>query len=94
MTINKIIKELGNVPKNQLGAIYQMVNGMAKPSGSPLSTEEQKEILSFAGSFSDLTKEDYDEFVLKTKEVRTSFFDRNIEIGAHRFWIQILSLNT
>jgi hypothetical protein len=80
MTISKIIKELEHVPKNQLGVIYQMVHALAKPTSSPLSLEEQKEILSFAGSFSDMNEEDYNSFVLKTKEVRASLFDRNIEL--------------
>lgn len=80
MTISKIIKELGHVPKDKLEEVYKLIHAMTQNTASALSNEEQKEILSFAGSFSDMSKKDYDDFVAKTKEVRARLFDRSIEI--------------
>ena len=37
MTISKIIKELENVPKEQFGAVFQMVHALARPATVELS---------------------------------------------------------
>ena len=52
MTINKIIKEVKEVPDNRLEELYQLVHSMRSTKKPNASTK--KKILSFAGTFKDL----------------------------------------
>ena len=73
-TLNTILKELKNVPVDRLEDLYSIIHSLranTKKSDSP-----NKKILSFAGSFADMTEKDYNEFVEHTAKTRNDLFDR------------------
>ncbi|MFH1004430.1 MAG: hypothetical protein V1781_02895 [Bacteroidota bacterium] len=78
LTLNTILKELKNVPINRLEELYQFVHSLTPKTEQ---TENlRKKILSFGGTFSDMSINDYSSFLSHTKEIRTKLFDRNIEL--------------
>lgn len=78
LTLNTILKEMKDVPVNRLEELYQFVHSLT-PTIKP--TENlRKKILSYAGSFADMNKKDYADFVSQTKKVRAKLFDRNIDL--------------
>ena len=78
LTINTIIKEIKDVPVNRLEDLYQFVHSL---SSSKIQTENlRKKFLSFGGAFSDMTDEDFTDFLNNTKNARTALFDRSIEL--------------
>ena len=78
LTFNAILKELKDVPVNRLEELYQLVHSMT-PKTKPTQTLRKK-ILSFGGAFSDLSTEDYDDYISHTKKTRTKLFDRKIDL--------------
>lgn len=77
-TLNAILKEIKDVPVNRLEELYQFVHSMTPTTKQ---TERlRKKILSFGGAFSDMSSEDYSDFLNQTKKTRTNLFDRNIDI--------------
>ena len=78
LTLNTIIKEIKNIPVSRLEDLYQLVHSM---SLSNKQTESlRKKILSYGGAFSDMSSEDYADFLNHTKKARTILFDRKIEL--------------
>ena len=75
MTLNTILKELKDVPVNRLEELYQFVHSLT--SKTKQTENLRKKIISFGGAFSDMSINDYSDFVNHTKEVRTKLFDRN-----------------
>lgn len=78
LTLNTILKEINDVPVNRLEELYQLVHSMTPKS--KLTDAVRKKILSYGGSFSDLSNEDYNDFLNQTKNSRTKLFDRNIDL--------------
>ena len=78
LTINRIIKEMREVQVERLEELYQLVHSFT-PKTKQNDLARQK-ILSFGGAFSDMSEKDYGEYLSHTKKVRSSFFDRNIEL--------------
>jgi len=78
MTLNAIIKEIKNIPINRLEELYQFIHSMTPVTGHNESL--RKKILSFGGSFSDMSSEDYSEFLNQTKPSRTELFNHDIEV--------------
>jgi hypothetical protein len=78
MTLNAIIKEIKNIPVNRLEELYQLIHSMTPVSGHNESL--RKKILSFGGSFSDLSNEDYSEFLDQTTKTRIELFNRDAEV--------------
>ena len=78
LTLNTILKEINDVPVNRLEELYQLVHSMTPKSKQTEAL--RKKILSFAGTFSDLSNEDYNDFLNQTKNSRTKLFDRNIDL--------------
>jgi hypothetical protein len=67
-TLNAILKEVKEVPANRLDELYEFVHSL---TSMPKQTESlRKKILSFAGAFSDMSDEDYSEFLDQTKKTR------------------------
>ena len=77
-TINTILKELKNVPVDKLEDLYSIIHSL-RTNIKKTDTSNQK-ILSFAGSFGDMSKSDYGDFVKHTKQTREKLFDRNINL--------------
>ena len=80
-TINSILRELKNVPVDKLEDLYSIIHSLrTNTRKAGRENRENREILSFAGSFADLSKSDYNDFVEHTKQTRENLFDRNINL--------------
>jgi hypothetical protein len=78
MTFNSILKELKNIPSDRLEELYQYIHSLnPKKKGSE---QLRKKILTFAGAFSDMSKEDYKDFLKQTKRTRAKLFNRNVDL--------------
>ncbi len=77
-TINAILRELKNVPVDKPEDLYSIIHSFH--TNTRKGGKENKEILSFAGSFGDLSKSDYKDFVDHIKQARENLFDRNINL--------------
>lgn len=78
LTLDNILREIKNVPVNRLEELYQLVHSLT-PKTKQTETIRKK-ILSFGGAFSDLSNEDYSEYLDQTKKMRTTLFDRKIDL--------------
>jgi hypothetical protein len=77
-TYNDILKEIKDVPVERLEELYQFVHSLNKKTKK--SDSLRKKILSFAGSFSDMTAKDYADFKKETKRTREKLFDRDFNL--------------
>jgi hypothetical protein len=77
-TLNTILSELKNVPVDKLEDLYSIIHSLQ--TNTKKADKANKEILSFAGSFGDLSKNDYNDFVKHAKQTRENLFDRNINL--------------
>lgn len=78
LTLNTILKELKNVPVDRLKDLYSIIHSLR--ANTKKSDSTNKKILSYAGSFVDMSEKDYDEFLQQTKEIRNHLFDRDINL--------------
>jgi len=78
LTLNTILKELKDVPVNRLEELYQLVHSMS--SSTKKKESLRKKILSYGGAFSDMSSEDYSDFLDQTKKARVKLFDRSIDL--------------
>lgn len=78
LTLNTILKELKNVPVDRLGDVYSFINSLKADVRKP--DFNRKKILSFAGSFADMSEKDYDDFINETQKTRKDLFDRDINL--------------
>jgi hypothetical protein len=78
LTYNTILKELKDVPVNRLEELYDYVHSLNPKVKKSASLK--KKILSFGGSFSDMSAKDYADLVKEQKNARTKLFDRNFEL--------------
>jgi hypothetical protein len=77
-TLNTILNELKNVPVDKLEDLYSIIHSLR--TNTKKADKANKEILSFAGSFGDISESDYNDFVKHTKQTRKNLFDRNINL--------------
>lgn len=77
-TLNAILNELKNVPVDKLEDLYSIIHSLR--TNTKKADKANKEILSFAGSFGDISESDYNDFVKQTKQTRKNLFDRNIDL--------------
>lgn len=77
-TLNTILRELKNVPVDKLEDLYTVIRSLQTSTKN--SDQASKKILSFAGSFEDMTKEDYNDFLQQTKYTRDDLFDRKFNL--------------
>lgn len=78
LTYNTIIKELKDVPVDRLEELYHFAHSLNPKVKKSASL--RKKILSFGGSFSDMSTKDYSDFVKETKNTRAKLFDRNFDL--------------
>ena len=78
LTLNTILKELRNVPVDRLEDLYSIIHSLRATSKK--SDRSSKKILSFAGSFADMSEKDFNDFLKHTKETRNNSFDRDINL--------------
>lgn len=72
--LNAILKEIKDVPLNRLEELYEFIHSITPMTKQNESVREK--ILSFGGSFSDMSDEDYSDFLHEMKKTRLNFFDR------------------
>lgn len=78
MTFNSILKKLKDIPSDRLEELYQFIHSLnPKKRGSE---KLRKKILTFGGSFSDMSKKDYNDYLKQTKKTRTNLFNRNADL--------------
>ena len=78
MTFNSILKELKDIPSDRLEELYQFIHSLnPKKKGSE---QMRKKILTFAGSFRDMSNKDYNDYLKQTKKTRTKLFTRNVDL--------------
>lgn len=78
LTLNRILKEVKDVPVNRLEELYEFVHSLTLDTTHKDSLRTK--ILSFGGAFSDMSKKDYSDFLNHTKQTRDELFNRNIDI--------------
>ena len=78
LTLNNILQEIKDVPVNRLEEIYQLVHSMT-PKAKQTETKRKK-ILSYAGAFSDIKENDYEDYLSHTKKIRANLFDRKLDL--------------
>lgn len=78
MTLEIILKHIKDVPDNRLEELYKFVQTL----NAPTKTTEtlRKKILSFGGSFSDMSESEYEGFINHTKKTRENLFDRKVNL--------------
>ena len=77
-TLNTILEELRNVPVERLEDLYSIIHSLQ--ADTKKSDKTSKEILSFAGSFRDMSDHDYNDFLSQVKQTRSDLFDREIDL--------------
>jgi hypothetical protein len=78
LTLDTIFKEIEKVPVNRLSDLYSFINSLK--SNRKATKENRSKILSFSGSFSDMSQKDYDDFIKESTKTRNKLFDRNIDL--------------
>lgn len=66
--INTILKELKNVPVDKLEDLHSIIPALR--TNTRKVDKVNQEILSFAGSFDDMSESDYNDFVKHTNQTR------------------------
>lgn len=77
-TLNTILKELKNVPVERLEDLYSIIHSLQ--ANTKKSDKRSKEILSFAGTFGDMSENDYNDFLRQVKQTRNDLFDRDVNL--------------
>lgn len=78
LTFNTILKELKNVPVDRLEDLYSIIHSLR--ANTKRSDKRSKKIISFAGSFGDMSESDYNDYLKHTKQTRNDLFDRDINL--------------
>ncbi len=78
LTLNTILEELKNVPVNRLKDLYSIIHSLGVDTDK--TEKSSKKILSFAGSFSDMSDNDFNDFLQETQKNREELFDRQVNI--------------
>ena len=77
-TLNTIFEEIKDIPVERLNDVYQFVHSLNIYYKSD-DCERRANILSCAGMLSDMSDEDYFDFVKETKRIRQNTTERNLE---------------
>ena len=78
LTLNSIMKEMRDIPTNRLEDLYSFVHSLNPKTKK--SDNLRRMILTFAGSFNDMSRKDYSDFVKSTKRTRAKLIDRHIDL--------------
>lgn len=78
ITLDNILREIHNVPKNRLEELAQFVQSLIH---KPKSAEGLKaKILSYNDLLADFDEDDYLEFTQNTKSIREELFERGYQL--------------
>ena len=80
--LNIIYDEIKAIPANRLDELYQFIHSLtpAIKQQDKKTYARQREILSYAGSFSSMSAEDYSNFTDELHKVRNTLFNRTVEL--------------
>jgi DNA-directed RNA polymerase subunit F len=80
--LNVIYNEIKAIPVNRLDELYQVVRSLTPvmKQQDKDTTVRQKEILSYAGAFSDMTVESYTDFTNELHNIRKTLFNRTVDL--------------
>lgn len=78
LTLNNIMREIKDIPVNHLKEIYFYIHSL-NPRVKK-SVMLRNKILSYAGSFSEMSEKDFSDFVCETKKIRKKLFIRKINL--------------
>jgi vacuolar-type H+-ATPase subunit C/Vma6 len=78
ITLNAILKEIKNIPSERLEELYQFVHSLNPKKKKTIALKEK--IMSYAGAFSDMSENDYQDFLKETRRTRNELFDRDASI--------------
>lgn len=78
LTLNTILKELKNVPVDRLEDLYSIIHSLR--ANTKKSDKRSKRILSFAGSFGDMTETDYNDLRNQVRDTRNNLFGRDFNV--------------
>jgi len=74
-----VLRKLGNIPQIYLIDIDNYLTELLKKVEKPKS-KNITDIMSFAGSWSDMEEEDFIDFLEETKNIRKNTFDRKLDL--------------
>ena len=75
-----VLRKLSHIPQSYLEDIDKYLSSLMKKVNLPAPNKKKDAIMSFAGSWSDMKEEDFDDFLVETRNVRTNLFDRKIDL--------------
>ncbi len=78
ITLRTILSEFKNVPVNRLEELYSIIRSFTVKKKK--SKKKKRQILSYAGCFSDINEEDFKDFEQELKITRNQLFDREIDL--------------
>jgi hypothetical protein len=78
LTIENIIKEIKDVPKERLEEIYQFIHSLNQKPVDKKSNRDK--IIAFGGAFKEMSEADYLDYLSNTKQARNTLFKRNIDL--------------
>jgi DNA-directed RNA polymerase subunit F len=81
-TLNVIYSEIKAIPINRLDELYQVIRSLTPAIKQQDKDAEarQKKILSYAGTFSDMTVENYSDFTNELRSMRKTLFNRTVDL--------------
>ncbi len=74
ITVNELIKEIKDIPVDRLQDVHQFVQSLNEKSKK--TSLNKKKILAYGGSFGDMSRKNYADFVQQTKSTRKKLFTR------------------
>ena len=78
LTINTLLKEIKEIPVSRLEEVYQFIHSLTPKSKK--TDKLRKKILSFGGILSEMTSEEYKDFLSKTAKSRKESFNRKVDL--------------
>lgn len=78
-TLNTIWEEMQHVPVHRLDEVYHFVRALSRRP-KKVDDARVKEIMSYAGIFSDMSEKDYQDYLKETRRVRKQLFKRKVKI--------------
>lgn len=78
ITYNQIIEEINQIPVEHLTSLYYIIHSFNKQSDT--NNFQKNNLLKFAGSWAEMSENDFKEYIEQTQIVRNNLMDRNIDI--------------
>lgn len=75
-----VLRKLSYIPQTYLEDIDKYLSGLMKKVEQPIPATNMAVIMSFAGSWSEMKEEDFDDFLAETRNSRNNLFDRKFDL--------------